>query len=168
MYDINKQHPHLTFWCGTAMMTAYAWLVCVNHTYERMLLWFVGFAKRMGLDKVMTRRVLLSVTALMTLVVIEVQSFTALTFLSSMFVSLVSLVVVTYDMMNDTSGFTEGVCICFFASGVVYAWQNVLYHALACFCVSGIAGVKNSYLSREETGPLDLSFLSFDEYYNRL
>ncbi|MCL7023528.1 hypothetical protein MKW94_028111 [Papaver nudicaule] len=146
MYDINKQHPHLTFWCGTAMMTAYAWLVCVNHTYERMLLWFVGFAKRMGLDKVMTRRVLMSVAALMTLVVIEVQSFTALTFLSSMFVSLVSLVVVTYD--NDTSGFTEGVCICFFASA----------HR----------GVKNSYLSREETGPLDLSFLSFDEYYNRL
>ncbi|MCL7041809.1 hypothetical protein MKW94_028892 [Papaver nudicaule] len=90
MYDINKQHPHLTFWCGTAMMTAYAWLVCVNHTYEHMLLWFVGFARRMGLDKVMTRRVLMSVTALMTLVVIEVQISSLLWWLHMTMIHLVS------------------------------------------------------------------------------
>lgn len=144
MYHFCVQHPHLTLMCVTIIMTEYARLVWMNRMHERMLLWlvgllfwFVGFAKRRGLDMVMTRRVLMSLTGLMTLIVIEIQSIIMLIFLSSLFVTLVSLVVVTFD--NDTSGFTEGVCICFFVSAVVFAWQENLYHALACCCASGIA-----------------------------
>ncbi|MCL7045118.1 hypothetical protein MKW94_018195 [Papaver nudicaule] len=116
MFDFNELYLLLKLMCGTALTIAHLWLVLVNHMYERLLFWFIGFAMRNGLDKVITRRVLMSVTGLMALVIIEIQSITILTFLISVFVTLVSLVLVTHE--KDTSGFTEGVCLCFFASAV--------------------------------------------------
>lgn len=98
-----EQYPNLMLMCGTFIMIVYARLAWVNHTYECTLLWCVGFSKRNGLDMVMTRRILMSMTGLMTLVVIEIQRITNLIFWSWMFVGLVSLVVVTYE--NDTFGF---------------------------------------------------------------
>ncbi|KAI3983285.1 hypothetical protein MKX01_013352 [Papaver californicum] len=137
MCRLCEQYPNLTLMCGTVIITVYARLVWVNHTYERILLRCVGFARRNGVDKVITRRVLTSVTGLMAFLVYEMQSIASLIFLSSVFVCLVCLVVVTYG--NDTSGFTEGVWYCFFASAAAFALQNFFYHALACLCVSGIA-----------------------------
>ncbi|KAI3941079.1 hypothetical protein MKW92_045355 [Papaver armeniacum] len=127
MYHFCVHHPHLTLMRVTIIMTEYVRLVWMNRVHE------LGFAKRRGLDMVMTRRVLMSLTGLMTLIVIEIQSIIMLTFLSSLFVTLVSLVVVTFD--NDTSGFTEGVCTVF-------------------FCISLLRGVKHPYLLREEAGGL--------------
>ncbi|KAI3901642.1 hypothetical protein MKW92_038982 [Papaver armeniacum] len=129
--------------CGTMIMNRNESLILLKNTYGCLLLWFVGFAKRNGLDKIITRRVLMCVAGLMALAVIKIQSIFSLIFLSLLFVFLVFLVAITYD--SDTSGFTEGVCICFLASAGVYALQGVLYHALG---VSGRPG---------------LSFLFFNE-----
>ncbi|MCL7048000.1 hypothetical protein MKW94_025399 [Papaver nudicaule] len=147
--DLGKHYPLYALMCGTTiMMTAYVRLIWVNHMYERILLWFVGFAKRKGLDNVMTEEVLSSMIGLMALVVIEIQSITILLCLSSLFVTLIPLVVITYG--NDTPGFTEGVLLCFFTSTLVYAFRKISI----------------SFEGGRQT--LDLSFFFFNEYYNML
>ncbi|KAI3833012.1 hypothetical protein MKX03_022441 [Papaver bracteatum] len=132
-----KQYPFLT-WCGGMIVNGYLTLLLWNHTYRRILLWFISFAKRNGLDKVMRPRVFMFVTALMTLSVIQIQSIGILVYLSWWLICFICLVVMR-TFGNDTSGFTEGVCIGFFASGAVYAWQNAPFHALVCLYVSAFA-----------------------------
>ncbi|KAI3935506.1 hypothetical protein MKW92_038566 [Papaver armeniacum] len=92
------------------IMNGNASLLWWNHTYERILLWFVGLAKRNGLDKVMRPRVFMFVTALMTLSVIRIQSIGILVYLSWLLICFICLVVMRRTFGNDTCGIRMAEC----------------------------------------------------------
>ncbi|RZC91550.1 hypothetical protein C5167_027610 [Papaver somniferum] len=148
-----EQHPRLTLTCGIFIITKYARLVWENHTYELRILWFTGFAKRNGLSKVMTRRVLMFISRLKTLAVIEIQRITSLIFLRCLSVSPLSWwlhLTVTHPVKQ------KGL-----VSAAVYAGNSSsrLVHS----------GVKHPSISFEGgIRPLELSFLFFNEDYNWL